>query len=100
MAKNVEQVMSGLQIRMKKEHLLVYGIVEGPTKPKTLQGYLDVLVEDLKQLMDGVPVYNSFLRKTTTLRGFLFASISDYRGHREVTGQHDAGRSDCKLALL
>lgn len=87
-----------LQIRMKAENLILYGLVDGKKKPQKLDAYLKMLVQDLQQLFEGgLSVFDACAQETFTCRAILLASVQDYMGYRDVGMQRVSGKLECSL---
>ena len=67
-------------LSVKNEHLMLALIVFGRRQVKNMDVYLQPLVNELKQLWDGVNVYD-VLRPITTERSFILYAICAYRTH-------------------
>lgn len=83
-----------LQIRMKAENLIMYGMIDGDRKPKSLAAYLDLLVGDLLNLFEeGVRTYDAATGEVFTCKVILLASVQDYVGYRDVGLQRVSGET-------
>ena len=80
-----------LQVRGKADNLLLYGMIGGGKKPKSIQAYLRVLVGELARLWTGVEMYDAFKKEVFTLQVMLAANMHDYPEMRAVALQADAG---------
>jgi hypothetical protein len=72
-------------LSMKKGHLLLSMIIPGPKQPTTLDVYLAPLLDELKDLWDGVPAYDNRpktdrLPRNFSLKAALMWSMHDYPG--------------------
>ena len=71
----------------KLEHIIHVGIVPGPSKPFSLQPYLDILVDDLILLSMGVRCPNPLNpTEVKILFAYLLLVAADYPGHAEIHG--------------
>lgn len=89
-----------LQVRTKAEHLILAGIIGGPKKPKTIQPALELLIQQLKQLEQGVMVWDAQLQKDVMCKVKLAFTQHDYPGMKEVCMQHAAGTMERCCAVL
>jgi hypothetical protein len=93
-----------LQIRTKTENLILWAMLDGKTKPKTLQGYLTFLIPELEQLFAGVTTYDAATGETFNMRAMLLFTQHDYVGLRDVALQTGAGNTPsvalCKLGAF
>ena len=65
---------------MKNEHLMLALIVLGRRQVKNMDVYLQPLVDELKELWDGINVYN-VLRPIIAERSFTLYGICAYMTH-------------------
>jgi len=80
-----------LQIRGKKENLLLAGIIGGPNKPKSLQAFIHHLVEQLQQGWQGFTLKDPVSGENFTCRVLLAFSQHDYPAMRDMALRQDAG---------
>ncbi len=45
--------------RFKQENIILVGVIPGPKEPKNINTYLDTLVDERRELWDGVPIFDS-----------------------------------------
>ena len=83
-------------MRTQHDHLVLYGVIDGTRKPKTLQGYLQHLVDELDQLWAGVETYDAATGESFLMRAMLLCTIHDYVGSRDIAMQRGAG-NECSL---
>jgi hypothetical protein len=57
--------------RFKKRNILLSLVIPGPQKHKDLDSFLYPLIEELKQLGQGINAYDSYNGRSFTLRAFL-----------------------------
>ena len=79
------------QVRTRASNLILYGVIGGKRKPKSLQAYIQSLVDELQVLWEGVDTFDSASGTRFPLRAMLLVSLHDYPGYRDVALQHDAG---------
>ena len=65
---------------MKNEHLMLALIIPGRTKVKNMDAYLQPLVDELKELWDGINVYD-VSRPIVVERSFMLYGICSYMTH-------------------
>ena len=65
---------------MKNEHLMLALIVPGRRQVKNMDVYLQPLVDELKELWDGINLYNVSI-PITTERNFNLYGICAYKTH-------------------
>ncbi|XP_075504530.1 uncharacterized protein LOC142541970 [Primulina tabacum] len=65
---------------MKRKFIMLTMLISGPKQPENdIDVYLDVLVEDLQRLWDGVDgVYDAYRRQFFTLKAVLLWTINDF----------------------
>ena len=79
-------------IRHKFQNCILYGVVPGPHKPKTLQPYLALLVDELLELHSaGVQYINPVTQNLAVARVKLLFTSADYPGHGEIRSQQCQG---------
>ena len=85
--------------RFKKENVLLCGIIPGPHEPKDMNSYLRPLVDDLKELWNGVAMKSSH-RVPVFVRAALICTSCDIPASRKVSGflGHNAYRG-CSRCL-
>ena len=77
---------------MKAENLVLYGLIDGKRKPKSLEAYLQVLVDDLQHLLQtGIQVYDAATDQVFSCKAMLMTSLQDYIGYRDVGCQKVSG---------
>lgn len=79
------------QVRMQKDHMILYGIIDGQRKPATLQAYLRCLTNELEALDEGIETYDAATDTRFFLRAKLLASCQDYQGYKDVASQRVSG---------
>lgn len=89
------------QLRMKKETTMLFGLIPGPHSPKSLNIYNEVLVRELLELEKGVPAFNSFTQKSTTLRARILYTVCDVPGNAKEQNrvQQNAKASCCHCCM-
>lgn len=84
--------VNAAQVRTQLEHLVLWGLIDGPRKPKNLQTYMQPLVNELLELwQDGVRVFNAATDTVSRVRVMAVLMMHDNRALRDVSGLHDAG---------
>ena len=77
---------------MKNEHLMLALIVPGRIQVKNINVYLQPLVDELKELWDGINVYDVSrpiaIHKSFTLYGICAYTTHDYPGLGVFSGKH------------
>ena len=81
----------------KLQNIILVGLVNGPTHPKTMQPYMKLFIADLEILAKGVisrdPTNPSECR---LLYAYLALVIADYPGHGEIHClEHHASKNGC-----
>jgi hypothetical protein len=75
------------QLRVKKENILLCGIIPGPASPKDIHSFLFPLVEELKELEEGVPnVDDGSTKSQFTLNAYLCFCSGDLPAIAKVMG--------------
>ena len=64
------------------ERILLWSVLPGPKKPKSLSTYLGPLVDQLLQLEEGVECYHSDTRERFKLKARCVCDILDYKGQQ------------------
>ena len=64
------------------ERILLWSVLPGPKKPKSLSTYLGPLVDQLLQLEEGVECYHSDTRERFKLKARCMCDILDYKGQQ------------------
>ena len=80
-----------LQMRIKFENMLLWGLIDGPKKPKNLQLHFHRLADELEVMWKGVRMWDANKEEWYTQRVALLLVIQDNRAFRDVAGMHDAG---------
>lgn len=70
-------------IRSKSGAMMLTGIVPGPNEPKTLQPYLDLVVDDLTQL-NKITIYDAYCDEKFKLQVSILLTVCDYPGQNKV----------------
>jgi len=89
------------EIRCKKENIILVGVIPGPTEPeKTMNSYLKLLIDELKDFWSGVLIpCETHLCKQILVRAALICSTCDIPATRKLCGfvSHSAnlGCSKC-----
>jgi hypothetical protein len=74
-------------IRVKKQNLIVYGIIPGPNQPKDIHSFLRPMIDELKRLEIGIKdVYDASTNTTFTLRAHLVLVSGDLPAVAKVMG--------------
>lgn len=74
-------------------------LISGPKQPgNDIDVYLDVLVEDLQQLWEGVDgVYDAYRRQFFTLKAVLLWTINDFPAYGNLSGCTTHGYYACPI---
>jgi hypothetical protein len=79
-------------LRHKFQYMHMAGVVPGPRKPKDLQPYLRIVVDELLELYrDGVEYRDPFDNVMRTSRVKLLFTSADYPGHSDLNDQQCQG---------
>lgn len=70
--------------RYKIENTVLVGLIPGPSEPKRINPFLNLLVDELLHLWEGVLVSSE--SHTFTLRAMLMCFISDVPATRKICG--------------
>ena len=70
-------------IRSKSGAMMLTGIVPGPNEPKTLQQYLDLVVDNLAQL-NKLTLYDTYHNDQFKLQVNIPLTVCDYPGQNKV----------------
>ena len=71
--------------RFKQENILLLGVIPGPQQPKDIDSFLRPLVNELKNLQEGVPaVYNGFTKDYFVLHAYV-CIIGSYSTTSEIS---------------
>ncbi|XP_075475397.1 uncharacterized protein LOC142506126 [Primulina tabacum] len=84
---------------MKREFIMLTMLISGPKQPgNDIDVYLDVLVEDLQRLWDGVDgVYDAYRRQFFTLKAVLLWTINDFPAYGNLSGCTTHGYYACPV---
>lgn len=87
--------------RFKVSNIILVGLIPGPKEPKSINPYLDLLVDDLHQLFHGVNIpYRNTACNEIKVRALLTCIVSDLPATRKVCGflgvNATQGCSKCK----
>jgi hypothetical protein len=77
---------------MKRDNLILYGLIDGQSKPASLKGYIDCLVSELSVLEGGLTTFDAASGTSFQLRAKLLISVQDYQGYRDVACQRVSGK--------
>lgn len=73
--------------RFKQENIILVGVIPGPKEPKNnINTYLDPLVDELRELWDGVPIFDSSFLGCQVYRAALLCLSSDIPASRKCGG--------------
>ena len=79
---------------------MIPNFFSGPKAPKEEKYnlYLRPLVDELKQLQNGVEAYDAFKGETFVLKAFIFQHVHDFPGQAKVFhGQGSGGKCACPM---
>ncbi|XP_073033699.1 uncharacterized protein [Primulina eburnea] len=84
---------------MKRKFIMLTMLISGPKQPgNDIDVYLDVFVEDLKRLWDGVDgVYDAYRRQFFTLKAVLLWTINDFPAYGILSGCTTHGYYACPV---
>jgi len=84
---------------MKADNIMLTMLIPGSTAPSNnIDVYLAPLIEDLLDMwIEGIKVYDSFMKEKFTLRAMLLWSISDYPGLGTLFGCKVKGKQGCNV---
>ncbi|XP_073030675.1 uncharacterized protein [Primulina eburnea] len=84
---------------MKRKFIMLTMLISGPKQPgNDIDVYLDVLVEDLQRLWDGVDgVYDAYRRQFFTLKAVLLWTINDFPSYGNLSGCTTHGYYACPV---
>ncbi|XP_075486329.1 uncharacterized protein LOC142525932 [Primulina tabacum] len=84
---------------MKRKFIMLTMLISGPKQPgNDIDVYLDVLVEDLQRLWDGVDgVYDAYRRQFFTLKAVLLWTINDFSAYGNPSGCTTHGYYACPV---
>jgi hypothetical protein len=75
------------EIRVKKDNLMLCGIIPGPNSPKDIHSFLKPVVDELKQLETGIPnVYDASTGEMFTLRAHVVFASGDLPAISKLMG--------------
>jgi hypothetical protein len=87
--------------RVKRENLLLYGIIPGPKQPKEIASFLQPLVDELKQLEAGVEAYDAATKQSFTLKAHLILVSGDLPAIAKVgCFKGSNGLSPCRFCQI
>jgi Transposase family tnp2 len=72
--------------RVKKENMLLYGIIPGPRQPQDFNSFLHPLVDELLELEGGVECYDGLTKERFSLRAHLLFVSGDMPALKKVSG--------------
>lgn len=65
--------------------LQLIGIIPGKAEPKNIDPYVEIFVEELKQLNESkIPVFDAFQKKNFLLKADIFLHVTDYPGQNKL----------------
>ncbi|XP_042467064.1 uncharacterized protein LOC122050202 [Zingiber officinale] len=84
---------------MKRKYIMLTMLISGPKQPgNDIDVYLEVLVEDLQQLWEGVDgVYDAYRRQFFTLKAVLLWTINDFPAYGNLSGCTTHGYYACPV---
>ena len=87
--------------RFKVSNIILVGLIPGPKEPKSINPYLDLLVDDLRQLFHGVDIpHPNFTSNKIRVRALLTCVVCDLPATRKLCGflgvNATKGCSKCK----
>lgn len=88
-----------VQVRGKKENLLLAGLIGGPNKPQSLQPFMLHLVNQLHQGWEGFLLKDPETGEDFKCRLLLAFSQHDYPAMRDMALRHDAGVHSLYISL-
>jgi hypothetical protein len=75
------------EIRVKKDNLILCGVIPGPNSPKDIHSFLKPVVDELKQLETGIPnVYDASTGEMFTLRAHVVFVSGDLPAISKLMG--------------
>jgi len=75
------------KLRVKKQNLMLCGVIPGPNNPKDIHSFLRVMVDELKELEEGIGnVYDASTKMQFTLRAHLVIVSGDLPAIAKVMG--------------
>lgn len=89
-------------IRYKPKYILMAGLIPGPSKPKSIQPYLEILVNELLQYEENTfTVYDASQDKNINIQLKLMFTVADYPAHSLINNQQGvASYSACMKCNL
>ena len=85
--------------RTSAASMLLVGIIPGKAEAKSLNPYLDILVEELER-MEGMEIYDGHNQNTFSLKARIILSVLDYPGHNKVFQCHGKCKGNLDEATL
>ncbi|XP_073137252.1 uncharacterized protein [Henckelia pumila] len=84
---------------MKRKFIMLTMLISGPKQPgNDIDVYLDVLVEDLQRLWEGVDgVYDAYRKQFFTLKAVLLWTINDFPAYGNLSGCTTHGYFACPV---
>ncbi|XP_042465745.1 uncharacterized protein LOC122048217 [Zingiber officinale] len=84
---------------MKRKYIMLTMLISGPKQPgNDIDVYLEVLVEDLQRLWEGVDgVYDAYRRQFFTLKAVLLWTINDFPAYGNLSGCTTHGYYACPV---
>ncbi|XP_042409968.1 uncharacterized protein LOC121999341 [Zingiber officinale] len=84
---------------MKRKYIMLTMLISGPKQPRNdIDIYLEVLVEDLQRLWEGVDgVYDAYRKQFFTLKAVLLWTINDFPAYGNLSGCTTHGYYACPV---
>jgi hypothetical protein len=83
-------------LRNQPANMLLLGVVPGPDAPRTIQPYLDLIVDELLELQRGVPAIDASRGGIDfILYARLLVVCADYKGHGDIMEMRTNGYHSC-----
>ncbi|XP_062028954.1 uncharacterized protein LOC133744949 [Rosa rugosa] len=86
---------------MKRKHMMLTLLISGPKQPgNDIDVYLQPLIDDLKQLWQGVEgVYDAVREESFTLKAVLLWTINDFPAYGNLSGSIIKGYNACPICV-
>ncbi|XP_024172337.1 uncharacterized protein LOC112178421 [Rosa chinensis] len=86
---------------MKRKHMMLTLLISGPRQPgNDIDVYLELLIDDLKLLWEGVRgVYDAIRNENFTLKALLFWTINDFLAYGNLSGSIVKAYNACPIWL-
>ena len=85
---------------MSAPYIFLTCIIPGPQSPKQrINVYLQPLIDELKELWDGVVAYDVSTKQNFTLRAALLWTVNDFPAYGMLSGWMTAGKLACPSCM-